>query len=100
MGSDTSVCYQLFLLYITISPLSSRSSSRIISRLHSGVIRGARPPVAMTVHFSPSSSSMRSISPSSEQAVEYMMPDFMQSTVLVPITFLGVSKAILGRCVR
>ena len=79
-----------------ISPLSIRSSSRMIFLLHRGVIRGARPPVATTVHFSPISSSILSIMPSMPEALKYIRPLFMQSTVLVPISFFGLSKSIFG----
>ena len=58
----------------------------------------AKPPVAMTVHFSPSSSSSRSIMPSIPLAVEYIIPLFMQSTVFLPMTRFGLSKLILGSC--
>ena len=61
--SDTVLCY-LFFSYISIKPLRSKSSSTIISLLQRGTITLASPPVAITVHFSPSSSSKRSAIPS------------------------------------
>lgn len=53
-----------FLLYISISPLSIKSSSTIIFLLQRGATAPASPPVAITVHFSPSSFSSLSTIPS------------------------------------
>ena len=56
----------------------------------------ARPPVATTVVFWPSSASMRSIMPSSSRAAPRMLPLFMQSTVLVPMAWGGASSEMAG----
>ena len=53
---NASSLFYLFFSYISINPLSSKSSSIIISFLQSGAITFARPPVAITVQSSPSSS--------------------------------------------
>ena len=60
---------RLFFWYSSHSPLSSRFLSYVISRRQCGMMQPPRPPVAMTAAGSPSSSSMRSIIPSSMAAV-------------------------------
>ena len=63
----------------------------MISWRQRGITTCESPPVAMTVAFSPSSSSMRSIIQSIAHALEYIMPLVMQSTVLLHITRFGFS---------
>ena len=56
------------------------------------------PPVATTVAFWPSSSSMRSIMPSIMQALPSMMPLRIASIVLRPMAFFGMSRLMPGSC--
>ena len=63
------VCDHRFFKYTRRSPFNSRSSFRMTSSLQYGTMLFARPPVAITVAFSPSSSSIRRITPSISAAL-------------------------------
>ena len=64
--------------------------------LQAGVMNGAMPPVATTVAFCPSSSSMRSIMPSSSSAAPRMQPLCIQATVFVPMALSGTDRGMSG----
>ena len=60
-----------------------------------GITGAAKPPQATTVASFPIASRYRCIIPSTMLAAPRMVPDFMQSTVLVPITCrTGLSRLI------
>jgi hypothetical protein len=76
----------------------SAISSWMIACLQYGTIRPESPPVATTVVFFPSSSSILSIMPSTMDAVPKIAPLFMQSIVLALTTFSGGSIGTFGSC--
>ena len=80
------------------NPSNNKLSSKRILRLQCVITSPARPPVATIVAEEPNSVSIRSISPSSIAAAPNIMPDFKQSTVLLPIAAFGASIPTMGSC--
>ena len=75
-----------------------RVLSTVISRRQSGTTTSASAPHATTEAVGPAASSYRAIIPSIMLAAPSSTPDFMLSTVLVPMTGTGPSRLMWGSC--